>query len=229
MLQTLWNYQSISCHVKRQIFSCKIFLLSNRMFLIFVPVNEHRWLVRGWMAAILVVIFKWLFRWIECELNCQSSDNKPWKLITMSLNASRFSSLRCNLRATRNCIVTFLLHHGCLETKTINRAISVRDDHKPTLALPQVAKGSLPINKSNYITTLWSCLALVVSDCRCVLVLVCVQLFISECEFLKTQQNDQGSRDKTLFLTWLVNWHEEFSTVKYWNWTLNKLHCAFAI
>lgn len=200
----------LPCLCVRQIFWCKIFLLSNRMFLIFVLVSEHRWLVRGWMAAILAVMFKWLFIWMECELNCQSHDNKPCKLITMSLNASRFCSLRCNLRATRNCIVTFLHHHGCLETKTINRTISVRDDHKLTLLLPQVSKGSLPINKSNYITTLQSCLAFIGSDCRCALVCrcfvyVCVYNCSSQCANLKTQQNDKwGQGTKLHFLLGLI-------------------------
>ncbi len=51
----------LPCLCLRQIFWCEIFLLSNRIFLIFVLVSEHRWLVRGWMAAILAVMFKWLF------------------------------------------------------------------------------------------------------------------------------------------------------------------------
>lgn len=164
----------LPCLCLRQTFWCKIFLLSNRMFLIVVLVSEHRWLVCGWLAAILAVMFKWLFVWMGCELNCQSYDNKPCKLITTSLNAGRFCSLKCNLRAARYCVVTFLLHHGCLETKTINSAISVGDDHKLTLLLPQVAKGSLPINKSNYITSRQSCLAFIVSDCWCVRVCGCL-------------------------------------------------------
>lgn len=181
MLLALPNYQSISCHVFvwDRFFWCKIFLLSNRMFLISELVSERRWLVRGWMAAILAVMFKWLFIWMECELNCQSYDNKPcnWSqcpLMPAGLCSLSWEKWYCPVPPPPRC----------LETKTINTTISVRDDHKLTLLLPQVARGSLPINKSNYITTLQSCLASIVSD-------VCVYKCSLQSANWKTQQNDQ--------------------------------------
>lgn len=51
--------------------------------------------------------------------------------------------------------------------------------HYHTL-LPQVAEGSFPINKSNYITALQSCAPSIVFGCFSVR--ACIQFFISECE-----------------------------------------------
>lgn len=66
-----------------------------------------------------------------------------------------------------------------------------------------MAKGSLPINKSNYITTLWSSLAFIVSDCVCV---CCLCNCSSQSVNLKTQQNDKwGQGTKLLFLLgWII-------------------------
>lgn len=66
------------------------------------------------------------FLWMEFELNCQAYDNKTYKLITMSLNNSMVCGLWRNMRASRNYIVTLLLQHGCLETKTIKRILFMR-------------------------------------------------------------------------------------------------------
>ena len=94
------------------VFRCKIFLLSNKMFLIFLPVRERRWLVRGWLAAILPLMFKsgffflFFLKWLECELDFPSCENKPSKLISTSLYAGGWCSLSCNSRATRKMVLS---------------------------------------------------------------------------------------------------------------------------
>ncbi len=75
-----------------------------------------------------------------------------------------------------------------------------RDDHKPTRFLPQVAEGSLPINKSNYITTLQSCLCVWLSVCGC---FVCACVYVCNCSSqrvnVKTQQNDKWGQGTKLY------------------------------
>ena len=112
------------CLCLRQVLRCKTFL---RVFLIFVLVRERR---TSLMAAILQWRSSGYFMWMEWELNCGPYECKPLQMFMMSFHANVFCSLRSNLKATRNCTVTFVLRHECLESKTIIRACFCRDDHK---------------------------------------------------------------------------------------------------
>lgn len=96
------------CLCSRQIFWCEISLLSYTVFLILAPVSEHRRLVRGWMAAILAAMFQrllygWNVNWIASPVTINPAN---WS--QCPLMPAGFCCLRCNSRATTNCIVAFL-------------------------------------------------------------------------------------------------------------------------
>lgn len=94
-------------------------------------------------------------------------------------------------------------------TKTINRTISVRDDHKPTLNCRRWRKAVFQLTSlitSQLCRVVWRSLCLIVGVCVCgCFVCVCVCNCSSQSVNSKTQQNDKwGQGTKCYFFQGLI-------------------------